>query len=47
MSDGLTYVPMPFAPKADNLALAVSATGGNTRFTSLTVHELRSAWRGR
>ncbi len=43
-SDGLTYVPMPFQPKADELALAMQAKGGNAKVTALEVHELRSAW---
>ncbi len=43
-SDGLTYVPMPFIPAADNDAVAVQAKGGSARFASLHVHELRSAW---
>src|SRR5262249_14429203 len=30
-ADGLTYVPMPFAPKAENLSLAVGAAGGSAR----------------
>ncbi len=44
-SDGLIYVPMPFTPKADNLTLGVQCKGGNTRFTTLQVHELKSAWK--
>lgn len=43
-SDGLTYVPMPFQPKADDLALRVHTQGGDTRITALQVHELKSAW---
>jgi sucrose-6-phosphate hydrolase SacC (GH32 family) len=43
-SDGLTYVPMPFIPKADDLALALQAKGGSVKITALEVHELRSAW---
>ena len=43
-SDGLTYVPLPFQPKADDLSLAVEAKGGSAKFTGLQVHELRSAW---
>jgi sucrose-6-phosphate hydrolase SacC (GH32 family) len=42
--DGLTYVPMPFQPKADDLDLAVRAKGGAAKFAGLEVHELRSAW---
>ena len=44
-SDGLTYVPLPFVPKADNLSLAVGTKSGDVTFTSLTVHQLRAAWR--
>jgi len=43
--DGVTYVPMPFTPKADNLALGLHIKGGGVKFTVLEVHELKSAWR--
>jgi sucrose-6-phosphate hydrolase SacC (GH32 family) len=43
-SDGLTYVPMPFIPKADDLALRVQAQGGSAKINALEVHELKSAW---
>lgn len=43
-SDGRTYVPMPFTPKADNLALGVQAQGGGVKITALQVHELKSIW---
>ena len=43
-SDGLTYVPMPFIPNADDLALSVQVQGGSAKFNSLEVHELKSAW---
>jgi sucrose-6-phosphate hydrolase SacC (GH32 family) len=43
-SDGLTYVPMPFQPKPDDLALAVHAKGGRAKLAALQVHELKSAW---
>ncbi len=46
-SDGLTYVPKPFQPKADDLALAVQTKGGDAKITALQVHELRSAWTSR
>src|SRR5262249_7034121 len=46
-ADGLTYVPMRFAPKAENLSLAIGVAGGSARMTSLQVHELRSAWQTR
>ncbi|MGO8699193.1 MAG: glycoside hydrolase family 32 protein [Limisphaerales bacterium] len=44
-SDGLTYIPLPFAPKADNLSVSVQVKGGSTRFSTLQAHELKSAWR--
>jgi fructan beta-fructosidase len=44
-SDGLTYVPMPFIPKPEDLALSLRTKGGSARITSLQVHELRPAWR--
>jgi sucrose-6-phosphate hydrolase SacC (GH32 family) len=43
-SDGLTYVPMPFQPKAGDLALAIQAKGGSAKINALTVHELKPAW---
>ena len=43
--DGLTFVPMPFAPKPDDRALSVSVKGGSARLTSLDVHELRGIWK--
>jgi fructan beta-fructosidase len=43
-SEGLTYIPMPFQPKADNLTLGLRAQGGSAKFTTLHVHELKSAW---
>jgi sucrose-6-phosphate hydrolase SacC (GH32 family) len=43
-SDGLTYVPMPFQPKADDLALGAEAKGGSAKVSALQVHELKSAW---
>jgi sucrose-6-phosphate hydrolase SacC (GH32 family) len=44
-SDGLTYVPMPFTPKADDLGLGIQVKGGSARMTALEVHELKSVWR--
>ena len=43
-SDGLTYVPMAFQPKADNLTFGIQAKGGNTKIDALQVYELKSAW---
>jgi len=44
-SDGLTYVPVPFQPKAGDLSLGVQVKGGSAKFTALEVYELKSAWR--
>jgi fructan beta-fructosidase len=44
-SDGLTYVPMPFQPRAEDLSLGIHVKGASTKFTVLEVHELKSAWR--
>jgi len=43
-SGGLTYVPMPFQPQADDRKLEVQVTGGSVALTALDVHELKSAW---
>ncbi len=43
-SDGLSYVPMPFLPKADDLSLSVKAMGGIVKINMLEAHELKSAW---
>jgi len=43
-SDGLTFVPMPFLPKADDRSLAVAVKGGTARVALLDVHELRGIW---
>jgi fructan beta-fructosidase len=43
-SDGLTYVPMPFAANPNTVALELSACGGTAQFQSLQVYELKSAW---
>jgi fructan beta-fructosidase len=43
-SGGLTYVPMPFTPKAGDYSLGVHTAGGSAKITSLEVHELKSAW---
>ncbi|MFM7249953.1 MAG: glycoside hydrolase family 32 protein [Planctomycetaceae bacterium] len=41
---GLTYVPMPVNPRADDLAAGVAAIGGPVRVHALEIHELGSAW---
>ncbi|MBN8247463.1 MAG: GH32 C-terminal domain-containing protein [Verrucomicrobia bacterium] len=43
-SDGLTYVPMPFQPQPDHRGLAIEVQGGPVTFSTLQVHELKSAW---
>lgn len=43
-ADGRTYVPMPVNLKATDLSVSVT-TKGDTKFTTLTAHELRSAWK--
>ena len=43
-NDGLTYVPMPFLPKVDDLSLSVKAMGGIVKINMLEAHELKSAW---
>ncbi|MEI7731882.1 MAG: glycoside hydrolase family 32 protein [Verrucomicrobiota bacterium] len=44
-SDGLTYVPLPFQPAADNLALGVQVKGGNAKINALEAFNLRSIWK--
>lgn len=46
-SDGLTYVPMPYQPSADDRSLSLSVTGGPLVLTELQVYELASAWTDR
>ena len=43
-SDGLTYVPFPFIPKAENRTIEVTVTQGAVKFDPLDVFELKSAW---
>lgn len=43
-SDGLTYMPKPFIPKAEDRAVELSVKGGSAKITLLEVHELKSAW---
>ena len=42
---GHTYIPLPFQPKATDLALAASCKTGPVSFAKLEVHELKSAWK--
>ena len=43
-SDGLTYVPLPFAPKPADQSVAVEVKGDKTKMTSLQVYKLKSIW---
>lgn len=43
-SDGLTYVPMPYFPKAEDRSLAIEARGAAMKLISAEVHRLKSAW---
>ncbi len=43
-SDGLTYVPLPYLPKADDLTLRLHTKRGAVNFTKLEFYELKSAW---
>jgi sucrose-6-phosphate hydrolase SacC (GH32 family) len=43
-SDGLTYIPMPFAHNSTDLTISVSAKGGNAKIGTLEVRQLKSAW---
>lgn len=45
-SGGMTYVPMPVIPKADNRSVAVAVKGGSVKFLTLEVYELKSIWEG-
>jgi fructan beta-fructosidase len=44
-SDGLTYVPLPFIPKPEDLDCAVRVEGGAAVIPSLVMYELKSCWR--
>jgi levanase/fructan beta-fructosidase len=43
-SDGLTYVPLPYQPPAQQQSISIQAKGGPSKLHSLQVHELQSAW---
>ncbi len=43
-ADGLSYVPLPVIPAAEDRSLSLTARGGKARVTKLEVHELGSAW---
>ena len=44
-ADGLTYLPMPVLPKAEDRSLELSAKGGAAKVVSMEVHELGSIWK--
>lgn len=44
-SDGLTYMPLPFIPKAEDRSLGIEVKGAPIHIHSLQVHELKSAWK--
>ena len=46
-NDGRIYMPMSVFPPDDKQSLEAFTKGGETRVTTLEVHELRSAWRTR
>lgn len=46
-SDGLTYMPMPYQPKAEDRSLGISAKRAAAKIQSLQVYELKSAWTAR
>lgn len=46
-SDGLTYMPVSFHPKPDDLTVSLESKGGAARIHSLEVHEIKSAWNAR
>ncbi|MCW1887642.1 glycoside hydrolase family 32 protein [Luteolibacter flavescens] len=44
-SDGQCFLPLPFNTKKENRRFYLESRGGEAKFTSLDVHELRSAWK--
>jgi sucrose-6-phosphate hydrolase SacC (GH32 family) len=43
-SGGLTYMPIPVIPKAQNRTIAVAVKGGPAIFHNLDVYEIKSIW---
>lgn len=43
-SGGLTYIPLPVIPKAEDRSLSLTVRGNTTKFERLTVHELGSIY---
>jgi len=44
-SDGLTYIPFPFVPKAEDLSVSVEEKGGKAKGLSLKAYKLKTCWR--
>ncbi|MFM7815549.1 MAG: GH32 C-terminal domain-containing protein, partial [Verrucomicrobiota bacterium] len=45
-SGGLTYVPKPFQPRAEDQSVEVDVKGGSAVFRTLRAYPLRSIWKG-
>lgn len=43
-SDGLSYIPLPFTPRPEDLSVSVDAKGGKANMSSLQVYKLKSCW---
>jgi sucrose-6-phosphate hydrolase SacC (GH32 family) len=43
-SDGLTYIPFPFVPKAEDVSVTVEEKGGKAKGMSLQAFKLKSCW---
>lgn len=43
-SDGLTYVPIPFIPKAEDRSVSLSTQGGKVNVKSWELYSLKSSW---
>jgi sucrose-6-phosphate hydrolase SacC (GH32 family) len=43
-SDGLTYIPMPFIPKPEDLSISIATKGGAAQLRDTRAYELRPAW---
>jgi fructan beta-fructosidase len=44
-SEGLCYVPLPINIASDKQTLSLEVKGGEAKFESLDIYELKSAWR--
>jgi sucrose-6-phosphate hydrolase SacC (GH32 family) len=44
-SEGLSYIPMPFQPKAGEQSFGMTVKGGQVKIESLVVKRLESAWK--